>query len=117
MTADHRRLKLAISRMYDLLTTTRCDPYLQRLAWNNHDGHPSSYLLLQFHYDRLYDAAVQVSYLPPWYRFFLISRQHDWPEARSSISYTTLYEACQTAVASYDGDPADAFKVRSFPLA
>ncbi|KAJ7897140.1 hypothetical protein B0H14DRAFT_3080925 [Mycena olivaceomarginata] len=82
--------------MYDLLTTTRCDPYLQRLAWNNHDGHPSSYLLLQFHYDRLYDAAVQ----------------HDWPEARSSISYTALHEACQTAVASYDGDPADAFKIR-----
>ncbi|KAJ7246252.1 aminotransferase [Mycena haematopus] len=81
---------------YELLTTTRCDPYLQRLAWNNHEGQPTPYLLLQFHCDRLQSAAVE----------------HDWPDAQSAISYTALYDACQAAVASYDGEPTDAFKIR-----
>ncbi|KAF7337478.1 hypothetical protein MSAN_02220800 [Mycena sanguinolenta] len=79
-----------------LLTTTRCDPYLQRLAWNNYDGQPTPYLLLQFHCDRLRSAAVE----------------HDWPDAQSAISYSALHDACQSAVASYDGDPAVAFKIR-----
>jgi 4-amino-4-deoxychorismate lyase len=82
--------------MYDLLTTTRCDKYLERLAWNNHDGQPSRYLLLEFHVDRLRDAAVQ----------------HDWPDAQSAVSYPALNDMCQAAVASYDGEPADAFKIR-----
>ncbi|KAF8215915.1 aminotransferase [Mycena galopus ATCC 62051] len=82
--------------MYDLLSTTRTDPYLVRLAWNNHDGEPTPYLLLQFHCDRLRDAAAE----------------HGWPDAQSAVSYAALHEACQAAVASYDGDPATAYKVR-----
>ncbi|KAJ7651680.1 hypothetical protein DFH06DRAFT_551033 [Mycena polygramma] len=82
--------------MYELLTTTRYDRYLERLSWNNHDGQPSRYLLLPFHLERLRDAAVE----------------HEWPDAQSALSYPALHDKCSDAVASYDGDPADAFKIR-----
>ncbi|KAJ6575393.1 aminotransferase [Mycena capillaripes] len=81
--------------MYELLTSTRCDRYLERLAWNNHDGQPSRFFLLPYHLDRLRDAA----------------QQHEWPDAES-LSYAALHEKCNDAVDSYDGDPADAFKIR-----
>ncbi|KAJ6503264.1 aminotransferase [Mycena vitilis] len=82
--------------MYELLTTTRYDRYLERLSWNNHDGQPSRFLLLPFHLERLRDAAVE----------------HEWPDAQSALSYPALHDKCSDAVASYDGDPADAFKIR-----
>ncbi|KAJ7193346.1 aminotransferase [Mycena pura] len=78
--------------MYDLLTTTRWDPFLARLGWNNH----SHFLLLQFHLDRLKDA----------------SSAHGWPQAQSALSNDALLEKCQAAVrvASQAGD--ESFKVR-----
>ncbi|KAJ7675343.1 aminotransferase [Mycena rosella] len=82
--------------MFSLLTSTRCDKYLERLRWNNGDGPPSPYLLLAFHLDRLRDAALA----------------HDWPDAHAALSYDALHSACEAAVASYDGDPAEAFKIR-----
>ncbi|KAJ7161310.1 aminotransferase class IV-domain-containing protein [Mycena crocata] len=84
------------SMNYDLLSSTRCDAYLERLGWNNHNDQPSRFLLLSFHVDRLRDAAVA----------------HDWPDAQQAVSYDVLLDHCQAAVASYDGDPAQAFKIR-----
>ncbi|KAJ6483882.1 aminotransferase [Mycena vulgaris] len=82
--------------MYELLTTTRCDGFLERLGWNNNDDQPSPYLLLAFHVDRLREAALA----------------HEWPDAHAALSYDALHQACQAAVASHDGENADAFKIR-----
>ncbi|KAJ7103264.1 aminotransferase [Mycena belliarum] len=83
--------------MYDLLTTTRSDPYLERLNWNHPPAHPPSpFLLLHFHLDRLRDAALA----------------HEWPEAHAALDYPALADACHAAVASHAPDPAAAFRIR-----
>ncbi|KAJ7109943.1 aminotransferase [Mycena epipterygia] len=82
--------------MFSLLTTLRCDCFLERLGWNTANNQPSRYLLLGFHLDRLHDAAVA----------------HEWPDAQQALSYVVLHNACEAAVASYDGDPTEAFKIR-----
>ncbi|KAJ6621137.1 aminotransferase [Mycena sp. CBHHK59/15] len=77
-----------MSSSYELLTTTRWDRFLEKQRWNNNtDDQPSSFLLLHFHLDRLRQAAAAV-------------RLHGWPDAESA------------AVVSYEGDPADALKIR-----
>ncbi|KAJ7751214.1 aminotransferase [Mycena maculata] len=82
--------------MHDLVTTTRSDEYLSRLRWNDHEGTPSRYLLLSYHLDRLRDAAAA----------------HDWPDVQQALSYDALHEKCQAAIASYDGNPSQAHKIR-----
>ncbi|KAJ7459184.1 aminotransferase [Mycena galericulata] len=77
---------------FQLLTTTRCDKLLERLQWNA----SSRYLLLNYHVDRLRDAAVA----------------HEWPDAEQAVSYDALLQNCDAAVASYKGDPSEAFKIR-----
>ncbi|KAK7007045.1 aminotransferase [Favolaschia claudopus] len=81
---------------YQLLASTRCDAYLLRLSWNKYEGQPSRYLLLEYHYDRLRDAAAE----------------HDWPDAQSALSASALYDVCQAAVASHDAEPVASFKIR-----
>ncbi|KAJ7786589.1 aminotransferase, partial [Mycena metata] len=82
---------------FDLLTTTRWDPYLDRLGWNNYDSQPSRFLLLAFHLDRLQQAAAA----------------HEWPAAVAALSYPALHEKCQAAVASYHAaDPPEALRIR-----
>ncbi|KAJ7040344.1 aminotransferase class IV-domain-containing protein [Mycena alexandri] len=86
-----------MSESFDLLTTTRWDPYLDRLAWNNYDKQPSRFLLLAFHLDRLQQAAAA----------------HEWPAAVAALSYPALHEKCQAAVASYDAVNApEALRIR-----
>lgn len=42
---------------YQLMSSTRFDPFLATLSWNNdHDG-PCSFFLLPYHFDRLASAA------------------------------------------------------------
>ena len=44
---------------YQLLTTTRYDPTLTGLRWNDDLDGPSPYFLLPYHYDRLKSAVKQ----------------------------------------------------------
>ncbi|KAJ7070777.1 aminotransferase [Mycena amicta] len=78
-----------------LTTSTRYDQYLARLRFNYHHDLPSPFLLLALHLDRLSQAALA----------------HQWNQAAASLSYDALLDACQAAVASYDGE-SDALKVR-----
>jgi hypothetical protein len=74
---------------YSLLSTTRFDPYLTTLEWNNDPGGaPSPFFLLPFHLDRLRSAATQ----------------HGWAFAADALSLSTLRSLCQYAVDQYQ-DP------------
>ena len=67
---------------YQLLTSTRYDPFLATLSWNNdHDG-PSSFFLLPFHFDRLISAA----------------KIHKWDHTTSILSYDHLKSTCLDAI-------------------
>ena len=67
---------------YQLLTSTRYDPFLATLCWNNdHDG-PSSFFLLPFHFDRLISAA----------------KIHKWDHTTSILSYDLLKSTCLDAI-------------------
>lgn len=67
---------------YQLLTSTRYDPFLATLSWNNdHDG-PSSFFLLPFHFDRLISAA----------------KIHKWDDTTSILSYDLLKSTCLDAI-------------------
>ena len=67
---------------YQLLTSTRYDPFLATLSWNNdHDG-PSSFFLLPFHFDRLISAA----------------KIHKWDHTTSILSYDLLKSTCLDAI-------------------
>ncbi|KAJ3517859.1 hypothetical protein NLJ89_g238 [Agrocybe chaxingu] len=67
---------------YLLLSSTRYDPFLEKFTWNYDDEGPSPFFLLRYHFDRL-NAAIDA---------------HDWPNARSSHSYSNLKAACVRAV-------------------
>ena len=43
--------------VYKLLTSTRYDPFLATLSWNNDHEGPCSFFLLPYHFDRLTSAA------------------------------------------------------------
>ena len=67
---------------YQLLTSTRYDPFLATLSWNNdHDG-PSSFFLLPYHFDRLISAA----------------KIHKWDHTTSILSYDLLKSTCLDAI-------------------
>ena len=69
---------------YQLLTSTRYDPFLATLSWNNdHDG-PSSFFLLPYHFDRLISAA----------------KIHKWDHTTSAsiLSYDHLKSTCLDAI-------------------
>lgn len=44
---------------YQLLTTTRYDPTLATLPWNDDCDGPSPYFLLPYHYERLQSAVEE----------------------------------------------------------
>jgi len=89
-----------MAAVYQLLTTTRYDSYLQRLSWNNDVQGPCSFLLLPYHFDRLKDAAAR----------------HAWPEVSASLQYDAFKAACVDAVAPRReiAGPAQAFRVSPF---
>ncbi|RDB29308.1 putative aminodeoxychorismate lyase [Hypsizygus marmoreus] len=81
-----------------LLASTRFDPLLSTLKWNNdHDG-PSQYLLLPYHLDRLVDAAGL----------------HGWEKAKACLNYEALKSTCHRAVTDYlaQSEAALAVKIR-----
>ncbi|EDR15200.1 uncharacterized protein LACBIDRAFT_243106 [Laccaria bicolor S238N-H82] len=67
---------------FELLTTTRYDPYLKSLEWNADDDGPSPFLLLPYHRDRLSVAADE----------------HKWEIAKSSLMYQKLKIVCLEAI-------------------
>jgi 4-amino-4-deoxychorismate lyase len=67
---------------YQLLTSTRFDPFLRTLAWNNDQSGPCPFLLLQYHLDRL-AAAVE---------------QHGWHAIKNILTYERIKSSCETAV-------------------
>ena len=72
---------------YQLLTSTRYDPFLATLSWNNdHDG-PCPFFLLPYHFDRLISAA----------------KTHKWDDTTSTtsaslLSYDYLKSICLDAI-------------------
>lgn len=67
---------------YQLLTSTRYDPFLATLSWNNdHDG-PCSFFLLPYHFDRLTSAA----------------KTHKWDHITTTLSYDYLKSTCFDAI-------------------
>ncbi|TRM66254.1 aminotransferase class IV-domain-containing protein [Schizophyllum amplum] len=86
---------------YELLTSTRYDPFLRSQRWNYDRDGSSSFFLLPYHYARLEEAI----------------RLHRWQIA--SFSYHRLKSECKAAVAAAiaasadEGvDPATAMKYR-----
>lgn len=87
-----------VNEPYQLLTTTRYDPLLQSLLWNNDTHGPSPFFLLPLHFARLLDAADM----------------HNWFFARSTLKYNDLKSRCMDAIADQRvrENNAVAFKVR-----
>ncbi|PPQ79413.1 hypothetical protein CVT25_002683 [Psilocybe cyanescens] len=67
---------------YQLLTSTRYDPYLTSLAWNNDKNGPSPFFLLPLHLERLISAA----------------ETHNWFYAKSLLRYEYLKASCLDAI-------------------
>jgi len=85
---------------YQLLTSTRYDPFLATLSWNNdHDG-PCSFFLLPYHFDRLTSAAVT----------------HKWDHHSTTtiLSYDYLKSTCLDAISKErrSSSSSTAFKIR-----
>ncbi|KAH9968813.1 aminotransferase [Russula dissimulans] len=75
-----------MSSIFQLVSTIACDPHNLNLSWNsaaNH-GHPSPFILLPYHFDRLRSAAAL----------------HGWQDA---ISWASFQATCQHAIQQYDG--------------
>ena len=66
---------------YELLTSTRYDPFLATLSWNNDYDGPCSFFLLPYHFDRLTSAA----------------KTHNWDHA-TILSYDYLKSTCLDAI-------------------
>ncbi|KAF9486566.1 hypothetical protein BDN70DRAFT_794142 [Pholiota conissans] len=83
---------------YQLRSTTRFDPYLQSLNWNNDSHGPSPFFLLPLHLERLLAAA----------------EKHNWFLAKSTLKYNTLKGKCLDAIADQrvKGSTAVAFRVQ-----
>lgn len=84
---------------YQLMTSTRYDPFLLSLDWNNDRDGPSPFFLLPLHFDRLQQAAGV----------------HNWLYAKSRINYREFKAACTSAVLDQQSrhNPGDSFKVRT----
>lgn len=83
-------------QVYELLSSTRFDPFLLTLRWNDDEDGPSDFLLLRYHFDRLTAAA----------------ECHDWDQAKSSLtSYDEFKTLCQNAVAKDNKNGPGALKV------
>ncbi|KAF8167339.1 aminotransferase [Crassisporium funariophilum] len=85
-------------RPYQLLSSTRFDPYLTSLSWNNDSDGPSPFFLLPFHFDRLVAAAGT----------------HSWLYAKSILRYHTFKTICLDAISEqhHRGNLSTAFKIR-----
>ncbi|KAI0004182.1 aminotransferase [Russula compacta] len=78
-----------MSSVFELISTIRYDPLCLDLPWNsaaNH-GHPSPFMLLPYHFDRLRLAAAL----------------HNWQDTFASISWALFQSTCQRAVQAYNG--------------
>ncbi|KII93413.1 hypothetical protein PLICRDRAFT_131156, partial [Plicaturopsis crispa FD-325 SS-3] len=81
---------------YCLLSSTKYDPFLKSLKWNNDTG-PTPFFLLPYHFHRLALAA----------------EVHGWRDVASGLTYDALKRECERAVAEYARDGGDApLKVR-----
>ncbi|KIM88822.1 hypothetical protein PILCRDRAFT_95446 [Piloderma croceum F 1598] len=68
---------------FALLSSTRYDPFLKNLKWNNDkDGAGSPFLLLHYHIDRLRVAA----------------RRHGWSEAERVLSWHAFRSECHRSI-------------------
>ena len=67
---------------YKLLSSTRYDPFLATLSWNNDYDGPCSFFLLPYHFDCLTSAA----------------KTHKWDHATSTFSYDYLKSTCLDAI-------------------
>ena len=88
---------------YQLLTSTRYDPFLATLSWNNdHDG-PCSFFLLPYHFDRLTSAA----------------KTHKWDHT-AMFSYDSLKSTCLDAISKEQQQNKDssntAFRVNLYHI-
>ena len=82
---------------YELLTSTRYDPFLRSLRWNYDRDGPSALFLLPQHFGRLQDAIDRHGWYIP------------------SFTYDELKSRCKAVVAEAaegDADPSAAMKVR-----
>lgn len=70
---------------FRLLTSTRFDPFLATLKWNNDQHGPSSFLLLRYHFDRLLSAVSQ----------------HGWQINDQYLTYRNFISACQNALSEF----------------
>ncbi|KAG6811453.1 hypothetical protein H0H92_007324 [Tricholoma furcatifolium] len=76
---------------YQLLSSTRYDPFLLNLRWNDDKDGPSAFMLLRYHFDRLADAA----------------NRHSWNQAKSSLAYSDFKATCQDAVTAHFAKETD----------
>lgn len=67
---------------YELLSSTRFDPFLSSLKWNNDKDGACPFFLLPYHLDRLLHAA----------------EKHDWEGLQESLDYSTMKESCLAIV-------------------
>jgi 4-amino-4-deoxychorismate lyase len=77
---------VAFAMSFALLSSTRYDPFLKNLKWNNNnDGSGSSFLLLSYHLDRLRVAA----------------KKHSWPDAVKALSWHALRSECSRVIQEF----------------
>ncbi|KAF8971742.1 aminotransferase [Flammula alnicola] len=83
---------------YQLLTSTRYDPLLQSLSWNNDPYGPSPFFLLPLHFERLLSAA----------------ETHNWLYAKSLLKYNYLKSYCSDAISEQRvrGHTSTSFRLR-----
>jgi branched-subunit amino acid aminotransferase/4-amino-4-deoxychorismate lyase len=83
---------------FALLSSTRYDPFLENLKWNNNkDGSGSPFLLLHYHLDRLRVAA----------------RKHGWAEAVNALSWHAFRSECYRVVQAFpEAERPAACKIR-----
>ncbi|KAF9567784.1 D-aminoacid aminotransferase-like PLP-dependent enzyme, partial [Agrocybe pediades] len=83
---------------YQLLTSTRYDPFLATQGWNDDDRGPSPFFLLRSHLERLISSA----------------ETHNWVYAVSVLKYGTLKGCCVDAISEQRirGSTSAAFRLR-----
>ncbi|KAH9486257.1 Putative aminodeoxychorismate lyase [Psilocybe cubensis] len=83
---------------YQLLTSTRYDPYLTSFGWNNDKDGPSPFFLLPLHLERLIEAADT----------------HSWLYAKTLLRYEYLKASCLDAILEQRirGHTSTAYKLR-----
>ncbi|KDR85755.1 hypothetical protein GALMADRAFT_132410 [Galerina marginata CBS 339.88] len=83
---------------FQLLTSTRYDPFLSSLSWNDDQDGPSPFFLLPLHFDRLVSA----------------SETHNWLYAKSVLRYTSLKSSCLDAISEQRirGNTSSTFRLR-----